>query len=67
MCERRWDAHFNISPIEKEGHFLLVPDMSQESNRRAQELTAEDCIDMARMAGLKLLVYEAVSYECMSP
>jgi hypothetical protein len=48
--ERVWDVHFNISPIEKEGHFLVVPDLSRERNRREQRLTLQDCADMARMA-----------------
>jgi hypothetical protein len=55
--ERVWDVHFNISPIEKEGHFLLVPDMSLEHNRREQRLTLQDCADMARMAQVSFIVY----------
>ena len=50
VTERVWDVHFNISPIEKEGHYLVVPDMEQEQSRREQRLTRQDCADMARMA-----------------
>ena len=47
---RRWDAHFNIAPIVKEGHFLLVPAMDAPGSRRKQALTRSDCIDLARLA-----------------
>ena len=55
--ERVWDVHFNISPIEKKGHFLLVPDVSLERNRREQRLTLQDCADMARMAQVSFTMY----------
>ena len=43
---RCWDVHFNISPMEPRGHFLLVPEIARAANRRQQKLTAEDCVDL---------------------
>ena len=40
---RTWDVHYNISPMDPNGHYLLVPDISVASSRRRQFLTREDC------------------------
>lgn len=40
---RTWDVHYNISPIKLEGHYLLVPDISDAACRRHQLLTLGDC------------------------
>ena len=36
---RCWDVHFNISPMDPLGHFLLVPEQRLAANRRQQRLT----------------------------
>jgi len=46
---RKWDLHFNISPLVREGHFLGVPDMSHKEGRRKQELLQSDCEDMVHL------------------
>jgi len=43
---RCWDVHFNISPMEPNGHFLLVPEIALAANRRQQRLISEDCVDL---------------------
>lgn len=43
---RCWDVHFNISPMEPQGHFLLVPEITRAENRRQQRLTRADCEDL---------------------
>ena len=43
---RCWDVHFNISPMEPDGHFLLVPEITRAENRRQQRLTRADCDDL---------------------
>ena len=43
---RTWDVHYNISPQEPDGHFLLVPEITLPHNRRAQRLLAQDCEDL---------------------
>ena len=43
---RCWDVHFNISPMEPNGHYLLVPETALHANRRQQLLTRDDCIDL---------------------
>lgn len=43
---RCWDVHYNIAPIEPNGHFLLVPDISLPGSRRAQRLLAPDAVDL---------------------
>ena len=43
---RCWDVHFNISPMEPNGHYLLVPEIALHANRRQQRLTTDDCIDL---------------------
>jgi hypothetical protein len=43
---RCWDVHYNISPQEPTGHFLLVPEIARPANRRAQALLASDCVDL---------------------
>ena len=44
--KRCWDVHYNISPQEPGGHFLLVPEIAVAANRRAQRLLAADCEDL---------------------
>eukprot|EP00962_Isochrysis_galbana_P043781 scaffold16768_cov117-Isochrysis_galbana.AAC.4 len=40
---RTWDIHYNISPMDPDGHYLLVPDISDPACRRRQLLTRADC------------------------
>jgi hypothetical protein len=46
---RCWDVHYNISPQEPGGHFLLVPEIAKPENRRAQRLVAADCEDLVAL------------------
>ena len=46
---RCWDVHFNISPMEPLGHFLLVPEIELPENRRPQRLTLADCVDLVHI------------------
>jgi len=41
-----WQAYNNAAPFEKEGHFLLVPDIKESQERRPQVLIKKDIADM---------------------
>lgn len=41
---RKWDFHFNMVPIERQGHILLVPHSLEHA--RPQELILDDVLDM---------------------
>ena len=43
---RPWQFHWNIAPQDPRGHFLLVPDVQEPSNRRSQALSEADIEDL---------------------
>lgn len=45
-----WDVFHNISPVDPRGHFLLLPDISNEKQWRDQSLNAADCHDLTYLA-----------------
>eukprot|EP00968_Pinguiococcus_pyrenoidosus_P020256 scaffold2326_cov286-Pinguiococcus_pyrenoidosus.AAC.12 len=46
LLDREWEVHFNISPGEKDGHYLLFPSLEEPQNNRAQELLRQDAQDL---------------------
>ncbi len=46
---RIWRAYHNASPFEKDGHFLLVPDINKAQQRRMQKVTREDIEDISSL------------------
>lgn len=45
-----YDIFHNISPVDPRGHFLLLPDISDEKQWRDQSLIAKDCYDLTYLA-----------------
>lgn len=43
---RIWNLYYNMGPITRLGHYLMVPDIDDTSNRRPQELIATDIEDL---------------------
>ena len=62
-----WDIYHNISPVDPMGHFLLLPDMSDQLQWRDQSLNSEDCCDLTYLAstieprGSMILCFNSVS------
>ncbi|MBM3253291.1 MAG: DUF2029 domain-containing protein, partial [Candidatus Omnitrophica bacterium] len=55
LNNRIWEIHYNISPIEPEGHFLLIPTLLApfiHTNRRAQHLNKEDLDDFMTLSSV---------------
>lgn len=44
--KRVWDFHWNIAPSDCEGHYLVVPTVSIETNRRGQFIVPGDLDDI---------------------
>ena len=42
ITRRKLDIHWNIAPQEHKGHFLIVPEITELTNRRHQYLILED-------------------------
>jgi hypothetical protein len=45
-----WDVYHNISPVDPRGHFLLLPEISNEKQWRDQSLNSDDCHDLTYIA-----------------
>ena len=44
-----WRAYKNASPFEKDGHFILVPDIFDDKQIRPQKLIEKDILDMVTL------------------
>jgi len=45
-----WRAYKNASPIDKDGHFVLVPDISDRAQIRSQKAIEKDIFDITAIA-----------------
>ena len=45
-----WDIYHNVSPIDRRGHFLLLPALDDEREWRGQSLISNDCNDITYLA-----------------
>jgi len=57
-----WKFYYNVSPYDKRGHLLAVPDITQAKERRAQELTfgdVKDGVTIARVSRNLITLYNS--------
>jgi hypothetical protein len=47
--DREWEFHWNIAPVDRNGHFVVVPNPNLEENQREQMILHQDLEDIFEM------------------